>query len=412
MKVELDNKNEALLCFLFFLPQVNYYVAAILSSYGIQTLTPFVYFALILTGLYSVLKNLKYQKCFLWSFGMMVVLLLSIIVNWNVTEYMITDSLFSSPVIVLCTIYFPIFLILLTSVNLEKLISIAVNYSVVTIALSIIAFVNYVFIQRQSMPDYMTFAYMIVSPIMICAISVIRGRKFNSLWVVIGYILILFGGCRGALLTVSLFFLFCFISFFATNGKAKTIIIKCIISLLIVLVLINLNSILNGIALILEGVGYKSRVFASLTGTSYGGETNTFFSGDGRNDIWKMSWDYIRIIGYGLFGDRTVVKNEYGNASYAHNWLLEMLVSFGWVLGLLAIAFVLGVVLKSIVVANRSKNTTLVLLSYSVFCIIMVKHFISASFASSIDFWFYLGIGHCIIETEKNTKMVEVIEIE
>ena len=26
MKVELDNKNEALLCFLFFLPQMNYYV--------------------------------------------------------------------------------------------------------------------------------------------------------------------------------------------------------------------------------------------------------------------------------------------------------------------------------------------------------------------------------------------------
>ena len=40
MKVELDNKNEALLCFLFFLPQMNYYVAAILSSYGIQTITP------------------------------------------------------------------------------------------------------------------------------------------------------------------------------------------------------------------------------------------------------------------------------------------------------------------------------------------------------------------------------------
>ena len=111
MKVELDNKNEALLCFLFFLPQMNYYVAAILSSYGIQTITPFVYFFLILTGIYSVLRNLRYRKCFLWSFGMIVVLLLSLIVNWNVTEYMITDShsLFSSPVIMLCTIYFPIF---------------------------------------------------------------------------------------------------------------------------------------------------------------------------------------------------------------------------------------------------------------------------------------------------------------
>ena len=86
--------------------------------------------------------------------------------------------------------------------------------------------------------------------------------------------------------------------------------------------------------------------------------------------------------------------------------------SFGWILGLLAIAFVLWIVLKSIIVANRSKNTTLVLLSYAVFCIIMVKHFISASFASSIDFWFYLGIGYCIIETEKNTEIAEVVGVE
>ena len=296
--------------------------------------------------------------------------------------------------------------------NLDKLINIAVNYSAVIIVLSAIAFVNYVFVQRQSMPDYMTFAYMIVTPIMICAISVIQGRKLNLLWAVIGYILILVGGCRGALLTVSLFFLFCFIKFFTTRGKAKTFIIKCIVALMVILVLINLNNILNGMALILEGFGYKSRVFASLTGTSYGGETNTFFSGDGRNDIWKMSWNHVRVVGYGLFGDRTVVKNEYNNASYAHNWLLEMLVSFGWILGLLAIAFVLWIVLKSIIVANRSKNTTLVLLSYAVFCIIMVKHFISASFASSIDFWFYLGIGYCIIETEKNTEIAEVVGVE
>ena len=41
-----------------------------------------------------------------------------------------------------------------------------------------------------------------------------------------------------------------------------------------------------------------------------------------------------------------------------------------------------------------------------------MKHFISASFASSIDFWFYLGIGYCIIETEKNTEIAEVVGVE
>lgn len=110
--------------------------------------------------------------------------------------------------------------------NLDNLINIAVNYSAVIIVLSAIAFVNYVFVQRQSMPDYMTFAYMIVTPIMICAISVIQGRKLNLLWAVIGYILILVGGCRGALLTVSLFFLFALLSFLQQEEKQKRLLLN------------------------------------------------------------------------------------------------------------------------------------------------------------------------------------------
>ncbi len=411
MKVELKSNKEGILCFLFFMPQVNYYIAAILSSYGIQTITSFVYFFLILVGTYSFLTSLGDKRCFLWSFGMVAVLLLSINVDWDVKQYIFSASFASSPVVMLCTIYFPIFLIFLSLVDLGKLIRIAVKYSIITIVLSLIAFANYVFVQRQSMPDYMTFAYMIVSPIMICMISAIQEAKINALWAVAGFIVILVGGCRGALVTVSLFFIFCFIRFFTTAGKGRTTVIKCIVAILVILLTLNIDHILSGLALVLEGFGYKSRVFATLAGTSYGGETNTFFSGDGRIDIWKMSWDHIRVIGYGLFGDRVVVRNEYNNASYAHNWLLEMLVSFGWIAGLIAITFVLWVVIKGAIMANRRKDSTLILLSYSVFCIIMVKHFISASFASSIDFWFYLGVGYCIIETE-NVKMIEVVKTD
>lgn len=407
MKTEIEIKNEKLLCFLFFLPQINYYISALLSSYNAQTITPFIYGPLIIVGAWSILHNLHYRQCMVWIYGMILMILLSLIVNWKVTQHMIADSFFSSPIVMLCTIYFPIFLLFLTGVNIKNLLMTAERYSIVTIVLATIAFANYVFIQRTSMPDYMTFAYMIVSPIMFCTISAIQGKRSKALWAALGFLLILVGGCRGALLTVSVFFLLCFLTSFTTAEKRSTFIVKCIVVVVAFVVALNIENILNALALVLAKYGYKSRVFASLTGTTYGGQEHTFFNGDGRNDIWEMAWNHIRFIGYGLFGDRTVVVNEYNNPSYAHNWMLEMMVSFGWILGTVAVLYVLWIVIKSVIVAYRKKDKTTALLSYSVFSIIMVKHFISASFASSIDFWFYLGLGYYIIKTGEEQNLTE-----
>lgn len=96
MKIKVKIKNENLLCFLFFLPQINYYISAVLSSYNFQTVTPPIYAALIVVGMCSVLYNLHYRQCFIWSFGMIVVLLVSLIVNWNVSQYMVTDFFFQA----------------------------------------------------------------------------------------------------------------------------------------------------------------------------------------------------------------------------------------------------------------------------------------------------------------------------
>lgn len=397
MRVQLADKNEAFLGFLFFMPQLNYYVSALLSSYSIQTITPYVYFFLFLVGGYVIITNLKWRKCFLWSFGLMVSLLLSIVVNWDVTQYMMGDSIFSSPVVLLCIIYFPIFLIFLTKVDFEILLKVATKYSVITLTVAAVAFVNYVVILKISMPDYMTFAYMMVSPIIICTISALTGRRTNIVFAVLGLFLIFIGGCRGALLTIVVFFFLVFLRFFTMNGEKKTIFIKIIAIGAFFIFAFRFESILNSLSLILEGIGYESRVFASLTNSKYGGEINSFFSGDGRNDIWKMSLENIRMIGYGLFGDRTVVRNEYNNPSYAHNWILEMLLSFGWIIGIVAVFFVFWIVIRCLFVASRSGNTTMVVMSYAVLSIIMVKHFISASFVSSIDFWFYLGVGYYIV---------------
>lgn len=407
MRLQLTEKKEAFLGFLFFMPQINYYVSALLSSYSIQTITPYIYFFCFLAGACVIITNLKWKRCFLWGFGLLVALFLSVVMNWNVIEYMFSDSFFSSPVVWLCIIYFPIFLSFLTEVNFERLLKVTTKYSVVTLTVAATAFVNYVVVLKIVMPDYMTFAYMMVPAIFTCTISALTGTHINVFFSLMGSFLVFIGGCRGALLTIVIFFLLVFLKCFTMKGEKRTILFKIIAIIVFAIIALNFESILDSVSVVLDGMGYKSRVFASLTNSNYGGEVNSFFSGDGRNDIWKMSIENIRFIGYGLFGDRTVVRNEYNDSSYAHNWMLEMLVSFGWIIGIIAVVFVLWVVIRCLLVANKSKNIILVVMSYAVLSIIMVKHFISASFVSSIDFWFYLGVGYCITRmfNEKEEKM-------
>ena len=53
---------------------------------------------------------------------------------------------------------------------------------------------------------------------------------------------------------------------------------------------------------------------------------------------------------------------------------------------------------KALMVAKSSNNKVIIMLAFGAFSIIMIKHFISASFIISIDFWFYLGF---IMNTNK-----------
>lgn len=407
MKAKFALHNDMLLSILFWGPQFNYYLAAFLSAYNIPTISSFVYFFIILAGIYTVLTHLHWKKCLIWSYGMLMVSLLSVVINGDVIKFMFTDPIVLSPIIILATIYFPVFLVFLTPIDFNIWLKESRKYSIWVIAMAAIAFFNYVVLQGRSMPDYMTFAYMLISPIIICVLSFIKGSNIYLGWALLGYAIILVGGSRGALLTISLFLLLCFTKFIFVNKKKKAILPKFILCFLVVLLAIDFNGVVNVISTVLGELGYSSRVFAFLSGNSLSGAT--FFTSAGRNDIWQMSWDHIQLIGYGLFGDRTVIVNEYNDPSYAHNWILEMLVSFGGILGSCAIVFVLWIIVKSFWVSYKTKNDEYMYLSFSVFCVIMVKHCVSASFASSLDFWFYLGLGYYIIRSAKKcTERVKV----
>ena len=112
----------------------------------------------------------------------------------------------------------------------------------------------------------------------------------------------------------------------------------------------------------------------------------------------KQSMDSLNIFGKGLFGDRTFILDEYRDPTYAHNLILELLVDFGLVFGTLIAQFVLFLIIKALIVSIKSKNLLLIKMSFAMISVLFVKHMISASFLTSFDFWFYIGLSvHIVI---------------
>lgn len=393
MTIKVKNIKENILCILFFLPQINYYLSSLLSSYNIQTITPIIYSFLMLAGFLIILGSLKRKKTIILIFFLLLSLFLTIIINPETIRFMLNEQISSSPVIMLLLIYYPIFLLFFTKLDFNVLLRKASKYSVFTILIALLSFVNYVVILGGNLPDYMTFSYMIVSPIIFCMIASIQNKKM-IFFSILGFVLIFIGGCRGALLTVAIFYILIIFKYLSSGNKKRDVFIKVLIVLLLIFTIVFWKEIIENVFSLLESFGYQSRIFSTILGSNYGGEELSFFNSKTRIEIWENAIRSIRLIGYGLFGDRTVIVNEYNDPSYVHNWLLEILLSFGLVLGIIVAGLILYIVIRGYICSKKSLDMRKIMLGYAIFSVLMIKHSISASFLTSIDFWFYLGMGY------------------
>lgn len=393
MMIRFNNIRENILCILFFFPQINYYLSSLLSSYNIQTITPLIYACLMLCGFLVIMWSFKRKKTLILLFFLLISLLLSVIINPETIRFMFNEQILSSPVIMLVLIYYPIFLLFFTKLDLNILLKKVNKYSVFIILIALVSFVNYVFVLGDNLPDYMTFSYMIISPIIFCTIASIHNKKM-IFFSILGFVLIFIGGCRGALLTIAVFYILTILKYLSNGNRKRDVLLKVLILLFLISIIFFWEVIMKNAFSILESFGYHSRVFSTILGSSYGGEELSFFNSSTRLEIWENAIRSIRLIGYGLFGDRTVIVNEYNDPSYVHNWILEILLSFGLVLGMIVVALIFYFIIRAFIFSKKSLDMRKIMLSYALFSVLMIKHSISASFITSIDFWFYLGMGY------------------
>lgn len=180
------------------------------------------------------------------------------------------------------------------------------------------------------------FGYHMLFPVSVFgAVAYLEKRRLFFIPFMIGSILIIMGGSRGAMVEIPLIFLF------AVPFKWKNILNKrrLVIFLLILLVLplfylayLNYEFFLNYLSEILASHGINSRSLTALT-------SGSFSDGNGRERIYEIVIDLIKTGGFfgrGVYGERIHVGEEY-MWGYSHNIVLEMLVSFGYVGGTIII---------------------------------------------------------------------------
>ncbi len=395
LKLKWD--NELAIAILFFGPQINYYLALLLSMNGRATLTTPIYAILYIVGVCAYIRTLRYKRCFFSSIGIVFALGFSALINSKVTQYMISDNLFTSALTVLLFLYIPIFFLMFNGIDFLRLVNLARKFSHATLIVAIIAFGNYMFVRRATPPDYMSFAYMMLTPILLCFIFGTEGSLWDLILSGIGGFIILIVGCRGAVISLAVFFLLYMIVYYIPRGGKKFGLGKLIVIIGVLAVCVFSEQLLNFISYGLSLVGFTSRTVNKLIAGS-----GAFIESEGRQAIWNQAIHNIDFLGKGLFGDRTVIIDEYAHATYAHNFFLEILVDFGWIIGLLVLAGLIVLFIRAFRCSLKSNSSMLIKISFIMISIIFAKHMISTSFLTSVDFWFYLGLAVYIVSNRES----------
>ena len=391
-KLSIRWSKEWAIAILFFGPQINYYLASLLSMNNRQTLTVPVYVILYGIGAFSYLKVLGHKKCFISLVILAASLILSILINGGVVQHMLSGYLYSSGLIVLLFAYFPVFLLLVDGVDFNKLMRISRGFCHAALIVALFTFGRYIIIRKTTPSDYMSFAYMMMSPILFCFIQGTEGSLWDLILSALGGFIILIVGCRGAVISIAVFFLLYMLGYYMPKGGKGVGIRKLLVILLIVAVAVFSEQILTLISYGLNRVGLTSRTVNKLIAGS-----GAFIESEGRQAIWRQALENIGFFGKGLFGDRTVIINEYGQATYAHNLLLEIMVDFGLAVGVAVLICFIVLFIRAYKYSLKMGSSLLIKVTFVMISIVFAKHMISTSFLTSFDFWFYFGLAVCIV---------------
>lgn len=202
----------------------------------------------------------------------------------------------------------------------------------------------------------------------------------------IGVIFLFSCGTRGALVCILIFTVFYVLLF---RKYDRPLVAYPLIGLISVTVYVFLDKIIYWLSDIALHIGMSNRIFLRIIG-------NKFWESNSRNILYEQIIDAILkkpIWGYGVGGDFIIAD------IYVHNIILELLVSYGIILGAILLAAILYISCKGILKTRYEEEKVFALI---LVCSILIKLFLSGTYLDEVYFFFMLGV--CIGNNRRFNK--------
>ncbi len=229
------------------------------------------------------------------------------------------------------------------------------------------------------------FGYSVTFVAIIFAYFFFREKKklYGVLFVICTFI-VLAVGSRGSLLCLLIFFVLYFLSSSKQYFNKKRIAIIFFLGIIgIIIFAVSYKHIFSYIVNSLESIGISSRTLTSLA-------EGSISDGNGRERIYSLAIGMIKnggIFGYGPYGDRYIIGQEF-YWGYAHNIALEILITFGVIIGSIILIAFLFFSIRMLFYCRDEGWKGAFLIFFSCSCQLLL----SSSFWYSQSFWACLAV--------------------
>lgn len=214
--------------------------------------------------------------------------------------------------------------------------------------------------------------------------------KFDRFLSLLGIVLVLFMGARGPVVTLLVFIVGFFLYFY--KFKSYQTFKRLLLVTIGIVVYFFMNPILLGLSFVSQSLGLSTRVLDSILVNEF----INYQESNGRDDIYQDIWIAIQNdssgLGYGLGGDRLFTSHV-----YAHNFEMEILVSFGLYIGGFLLLALFYIFLKCVL---KIKDSDTCAFWFCLFCFGFLPIQFSGTWINSPEFFLLLGYSLSLLNLD------------